>query len=117
MKWPKDQIEIYKNAVAQVIESTGKSAEEIRKEYAFAPTMRIMFEIDRIVCYDAQYDNNHPAYHETIQDGKTFKARIRRCKHNPDFVLYPRGCDDTHKATMLRHVGTELGLILRKGKK
>ena len=111
MKWPKNQVDIYTAAVVEWLASHNCPAERLRKDYAVMPEMHLMYLIDRQVTYDLQYTDNHPAYRDITQDGVTYKARTRRCKHNPFFVLYPPGCDDSHRKTMLRSVGKTLGLI------
>lgn len=102
MKWPKDQYEIIKFAFSEVIESTGKSAEEIKEAYSDRPGA-VLWHIWTQVQYDVMKNNDDPAYTE--------HGRERRCTYNHLFKLYPPGCNDDHLKTCLRKVGKELGIL------
>lgn len=109
MKWPKKQLDIMQDGFTQVIESFG-GAEIINREYHDKPASYIWYGLHRIVSYDLQFSNEHPAYHETEQDGTVYPARVRRCKYNPEFELYPNGCNDCHLKTALKFIAGNLGI-------
>lgn len=109
MKWPNDQIEIYRKAFEQVCDSFG-GADKINEFYADRPASYVWFQVARIVEFDLQFDNSHPAYTRMVQDGEVFEARTRRCEYNSNFVLYPPGCHDSHRKTMLKYVSKLVGL-------
>lgn len=112
MKWDKKQVDILKNGYQQFIKNCGYTLQELRDGHSgHKNPLWIMYCLDRLVVYDLQNSNSHPAYKDTEQEGVFFKARIRRVKYNPEFVLYPPGCNDRHKDTVLKSIGKELKLI------
>ena len=114
-KWPKEQVEILIAAYRQFLNNCGHTLAEIQDAYRDVPEMKVMYQIDRLVTYDLQYDNNHPAYHpgEWEKDGvmQERPARTRLVDHNPNFIFYPKGCNDNHRVALLKYVGKEVGLI------
>ncbi len=101
MKWPNDQVQIMLDGFQEFLQNCGYSLDEIREHYQGTPPMKVVWDIARQVQYDLSCDDSHPAY----------KSRKRRVKHNPRFVLYPKGCHDTHRTTMLKHVAKKVGLL------
>lgn len=110
MKWPADQMQIMLDGFKQFFENSQFDVTLIRERYKEDPWFAI-WHIYRQVTYDLQYDNDHPAYHPGDYDGVPRLPRTRRVQHNPAFKLYPKGCNDTHLKTMLKHVATQIGLI------
>lgn len=110
MKWPKEQVDIYRKAVMEVI--ANDDLNRMLKVAEGMPEMWLIYQLDRHILVDIQYTDEHPAYSESVcpETGEKFKARKRLCSYNPEFVLYPPGCNDTHRKTMLRRVAKELGL-------
>lgn len=83
MKWPEKQAEILRNGFQEFLRFHGIS---------LVPGTE--WEVYRQVTYDLQYDDSHPAF----STGK----RCRIVAYNPEFQLYPDGCNDSHLATVLR---------------
>lgn len=112
MKWPQEQIAIIVDGFNQWIDSHGglESVKEALGDDRIRFPMVIAYRIYRMVNYDLQYDDDHPAYSDTIQDGIKFTARVRRVRYNPSFQLYPDGCSDKHLATMLKSVMMQCSL-------
>ena len=100
MKWPKEQTEIVLDAIRQLVDSYDYTIEEIRADCPNA--MSMMYRLYNQATYDLQFDDTHPAFAE--------HGRKRRVRYNPEFVLYPPGCNDSHLDTLLKYVAKEIGL-------
>ena len=85
MKWPQSQVDIVTKAYQQFIEDSVHSVEDIRLAYRDSPTMLVMYNIDRLL---------QPSLNKNIE-----------------YQMYPKGCNDTHRATMLKYVGKKVGLL------
>lgn len=110
MKWPSEQIEIVRKGFLQFLASPDCSIVDIRADLDDDASR--IWSVFYHVAYDLQYNDTHPAYSIGLRDDGTIRlARIRRCDHNPLFVLYPAGCDDSHLKTMLNDVARSVGLI------
>lgn len=113
MKWSQDQVAIIDNGFAQFLShETVPDIAAIRDSYKDCHPERVLYDIWRIVNYDLQFDNTHPAYSPWVDEsGVTQPARVRRVQFNAMFKLYPKGCNDMHLQTVLRLVGRKHGLI------
>lgn len=114
-KWPAGQVDILIDAFKQFIANCGHSVDEIRSNYAGTHELLVMYHIFSRVSYDLQNNDNHPAYHagQWEVDGvmQDRPARKRIVRYNPQFQLYPAGCNDNHREAVLRYVGKQVGLI------
>jgi len=102
MKWPKEQYKIILSGFRQFIDNCGFTIEEIREDYKGTPELNVMYSMWRHVQYDITSDENHPAFSQGV--------KTRRVQYNPDFILYPKGCNDDHFKTVLKRIKGELGL-------
>ena len=114
-KWPQLQVDILLAGFRQFLDHHKASVEDIKFSYSSTPPLRVMYDIQRQVVYDLQHDDDHPAYKsgQWERDGviEDKPARIRIVDYDPRFALYPKGCDDTHRETVLKWIGQELGLL------
>ena len=97
MKWPQDQVEILDKAINDWLDKNLKhiNRKTFRESYENNPR-GFSFSIYSYVTHDLMFDDNHPAY--------TRNLRKRVIPHDPNFVLYPDGCNDDHLATVLKHI-------------
>lgn len=110
MKWPSDQTAIMQTAFAQFLRNCSVSLDDIKADYP-DPVNRL-YTVERLVTYDIQYSDSHPAYSPGEWDDGTIRpARKRLAEYSPEFVLYPDGCNDDHRLSMLKHVAKFVGLI------
>lgn len=104
MKWPSDQVEILRQGFREFLEKVGyggPTAEPLAAARWIFPR----------VAFDLQYDDSHPAFSPGVwDDGQTRPARMRLVSHNPNFVLYPDGCNDNHLDTVLKLLAKEFDL-------
>lgn len=91
MKWPRDQVEILQTAITQVIENSGYSIEQIKKDYEYLPPMRLAWDLFRLARAGLQGHSSH-------------------CMKVESYVLYPEGCNDSHLSTALKHIMKNIGL-------
>lgn len=104
MKWPKEQYGYIKKAYEDMLkwaESKQGTPLHVINEYEM-PTMKFMWNAWRILQRDLTLGPDHSLYE---------KVREKRITpYNPSFVLYPRGCNDRHLATVLKTIARELGI-------
>lgn len=95
MKWPKDQIEIVERAFHQLFNSWEESQQTTLLELNDDDRLCVLKQFyTRVVSFQLRNDNKHPY----------FSKKKRLIAHNPDYQLYPKGCNDDHWKTLMKHI-------------
>lgn len=111
MKWPKDQFDIVVDGMRQFRGTMRPEHIEPLRE-ALKESDATLIRLGNAVDYDLQYPDTHPAYSAGVWDDGTVRpARVRRVQYNPKYVVYPPGCNDDHRKTMLKRAAKEAGLL------
>lgn len=112
MKWPQAQVAIIDSAFRQVLANCGTDLDTLRQQYAEAPPLQLAYDVYRVAWFDLQFDDTHPTYQDGhYTDGTPRKARKRLVQYNPAYQMYPAGCDDTHRKTVMKFLAKKHGLM------
>lgn len=111
MKWPADQTLIMTSAFRQFFNNSQFDITQVKDRYK-DDIWSAIWAVYAQVTYDLQHSDSHPAFQPGCWDnGEPREPRTRRVQHDPLFVLYPKGCNDSHLKTMLKHVAMQIGLL------
>lgn len=95
MKWPQDQVEIVERAFHQLFNSWGEDQQTYLLEFDDELRLsQVKYFYTRVVSFQLRNDNTHPY----------FRKNKRLVSHNPDYQLYPNGCNDDHWKTLMKHI-------------
>lgn len=105
MKWPKAQVEIVERAFHQLFNSWEEEQQTYLLELSEEEQLKYLkYAYVRCVSFQLRNDSKHPY----------FAKNKRVISFNPEYQLYPTGCNDDHWCTLMKHIVKSISRLMEK---